>query len=114
MAPPIFLERIKDERVAIVGAGPAGLNAAYHLGRKGISGDHIRSPARGRRHAGRGHSGFPLAPEILEYDIHFICQHNVEIQTESGPGQGFHHRRPVSSRDTKPYSWPWGLTAIRR
>jgi len=26
---------MKDERVAIVGAGPAGLNAAYHLGRRG-------------------------------------------------------------------------------
>jgi len=35
MAPPIFLEGMKDEHVAIVGAGPAGLNAAYHLGRRG-------------------------------------------------------------------------------
>ncbi len=35
MAPPHFLEKPKKERVAVIGAGPAGLNAAYHLGRRG-------------------------------------------------------------------------------
>ena len=89
MAPPIFLERIKDERVAIVGAGPAGLNAAYHLGRRGYQVTIFEAlPVAGGMLA-VGIPAFRLPREIIDYDIRFICQHNVDIQTGKALGKDF-------------------------
>ena len=89
MAPPTFLERIKDDRVAIVGAGPAGLNTAYHLGRKGYQVIIFEAlPVAGGMLA-VGIPDFRLPPGILEYDINFIRQHNVEIRTNQALGKDF-------------------------
>ena len=89
MAPPAFLERIKDDRVAVVGAGPAGLNAAYHLGRKGYQVTIFEAlPVPGGMLA-VGIPDFRLPPGVLEYDINFICQHNVEIRTNQALGRDF-------------------------
>ena len=89
MAPPTFLERIKDDRVAVVGAGPAGLNAAYHLGRRGYQVTIFEAlPVAGGMLA-VGIPDFRLPREILEYDIKFICQHNVEIRTNQALGRDF-------------------------
>ena len=89
MAPPVFLERIKDERVAIVGAGPAGLNAGYHLGRKGYQVTLFETlPVPGGMLA-VGIPDFRLPPKILEYDIDFIRQHNVEIRCNQALGKDF-------------------------
>jgi NADH-quinone oxidoreductase subunit F len=89
MAPPVFLERIKDERVAIVGAGPAGLNAGYHLGRKGYQVTIFEAlPVPGGMLA-VGIPDFRLPPEILGYDIDFIRQHNVEIRCDQALGRDF-------------------------
>ncbi len=89
MAPPRFLEKIKDVRVAVVGAGPAGLNAAYQLGRSGyrvtifealpVAGGMLRV----------GIPDFRLPPGILEYDVKFILQHNVEIKFNQALGRDF-------------------------
>jgi NADH-quinone oxidoreductase subunit F len=89
MAPPIFLEGMKDERVAIVGAGPAGLNAAYHLGRRGYQVTIFEAlPVAGGMLA-VGIPAFRLPREIIDYDIRFICQHHVNIQTEKALGKDF-------------------------
>jgi NADH-quinone oxidoreductase subunit F len=89
MAPPTFLERIKDDRIAIVGAGPAGLNAAYHLGRRGYQVTIFEAlPVPGGMLA-VGIPDFRLPPGILDYDIKFICQHNVEIRTHQALGRDF-------------------------
>ncbi len=89
MAPPAFLERIKDDRVAVVGAGPAGLNAAYHLGRKGYQVTVFEAlPVPGGMLA-VGIPDFRLPPGVLEYDINFIRQHNVEIRTNQALGRDF-------------------------
>jgi NADH-quinone oxidoreductase subunit F len=89
MALPIFLEGMKDERVAIVGAGPAGLNAAYHLGRRGYQVTIFEAlPVAGGMLA-VGIPAFRLPREIIDYDIRFICQHHVNIQTEKALGKDF-------------------------
>ena len=89
MAPPVFLERIKDDRVAIVGAGPAGLNAGYHLGKKGYQVTIFEAlPVAGGMLA-VGIPDFRLPPAILEYDINFIRQHNVEIRMNQALGRDF-------------------------
>jgi NADH-quinone oxidoreductase subunit F len=89
MAPPVFLERIKDDRVAIVGAGPAGLNAAYHLGRKGYQVTIFEALSVPGGMLAVGIPDFRLPPGILEYDINFIRQHNVDIQTNQALGRNF-------------------------
>ena len=89
IAPPTFLERIKEDRVAIVGAGPAGLNAAHHLGRRGYQVTIFEAlPVPGGMLA-VGIPDFRLPPEILVSDIRFICQHNVEILTNKALGKDF-------------------------
>jgi NADH-quinone oxidoreductase subunit F len=89
MSPPIFLERIKDDRVAVVGSGPAGLNAAYQLGKRGYQVTIFESlPVAGGMLA-VGIPDFRLPPEILEWDINYIRQHNVNIQTNQALGKDF-------------------------
>ncbi len=89
LAPAVFLERMKEERVAIVGAGPAGLNAAYQLGRRGYPVTIFEAlPVAGGMLA-VGIPDFRLPPAILEYDINFIRQHNVEIRTNQALGKDF-------------------------
>ncbi len=89
MTPPTFLEKPKVERVAIVGAGPAGLNAAYHLGRRGYPVTIFESLPMAGGMLAVGIPDYRLPRENLENDIRFICQHNVEIKTGKSFGRDF-------------------------
>jgi len=89
MTPPTFLEKPKAERVAIVGAGPAGLNAAYHLGRRGYPVTIFESLPMAGGMLAVGIPDYRLPRKNLENDIRFICQHNVEIKTGSTFGKDF-------------------------
>jgi NADH-quinone oxidoreductase subunit F len=89
MVPPAFLEAPKKERVAVVGAGPAGLNCAYHLGRKGYRVTVFEAlPVAGGMLA-VGIPDYRLPRAILDNDISFIRQHNVEIRTGKAMGEDF-------------------------
>ncbi|HVN24978.1 MAG TPA: FAD-dependent oxidoreductase [Syntrophorhabdales bacterium] len=89
MPPPTFIEKAKKERVAVVGAGPAGLNCAYHLGRRGYQVNVFEAlPVVGGMLA-VGIPDFRLPPEIIEYDVRFIRQHNVDIQLNKALGRDF-------------------------
>ncbi len=89
MASPVFLEKPKAERIAVVGAGPAGLNAAYHLGRRGYPVTIFESlPVAGGMLA-VGIPDYRLPRKNLENDIRFICQHHVEIKTGKTLGKDF-------------------------
>ena len=89
LPPATFVEKMKEARVAIVGAGPAGLNAAYHLGRRGYRVTLFESlPVTGGMLA-VGIPDYRLPREVLETDIRFICQHNVEIRTGQTLGREF-------------------------
>src|SRR5512143_760532 len=81
VASTAFLEKMKEDRVAVVGAGPAGLNAAYQLGRRGYRVTVFEAlPVAGGMLA-VGIPDYRLPRKNLENDIRFICQHNVEIRT---------------------------------
>jgi len=77
----------RDERVAVVGSGPAGLSAAYHLARKGITSTIFEAlPEAG----GMLRVGIPdhrLPREVLDKEIEIITKLGVEIKlnTPLGP-----------------------------
>jgi heterodisulfide reductase subunit A-like polyferredoxin len=70
----------RSERVAIVGSGPAGLSAAYHLAKAGIRSTIFEAlPAAG----GMLRVGIPdhrLPPEVLEREIDVILGLGVELK----------------------------------
>lgn len=71
----------RDERVAVIGSGPAGLSAAYHLALLGYEatifegGDELGGLLR------TGIPAYRMPPEVLDSEIDYIVQHGVKVQT---------------------------------
>ena len=82
----IPMAETRDERVAIIGSGPAGLSAAYHLARRGIlSTIYEALPQAG----GMLRVGIPdhrLPPAILDQEIEIITNMGVELKTNTPLG----------------------------
>lgn len=76
----------RKEKVAIIGSGPAGLSAAYHLARRGIKSTIFESmPVPG----GMLRVGIPdhrLPPSVLDREIEVITNLGVEIKTNTPLG----------------------------
>ena len=76
----------REGRVAIIGSGPAGLSAAYHLARKGVLSTIFEAlPEPG----GMLRVGIPdhrLPREILDKEIELITNLGVEIRTDTPLG----------------------------
>jgi NADPH-dependent glutamate synthase beta subunit-like oxidoreductase len=77
----------REEKVAIIGSGPAGLSAAYHLARKGVlSTIYEALPEAG----GMLRVGIPahrLPREVLDQEIEVITNLGVELKTNTPLGQ---------------------------
>ncbi|MBL1217597.1 MAG: hypothetical protein D8M59_08885 [Planctomycetes bacterium] len=71
----------RDERIAIIGSGPAGLTAAYHLGRLGYQvtllegGDELGGLLR------TGIPSYRLPREVLDAEIERILLLGIEVKT---------------------------------
>ncbi|MFX1410885.1 MAG: FAD-dependent oxidoreductase, partial [Promethearchaeota archaeon] len=76
-----FLEDIKEEKVAIVGSGPAGLTVAYHLARRGYPVTIFEKEPFAGGMLRLGIPDYRLPPEIIESDIEHIKKYGVEIKT---------------------------------
>jgi len=76
----------KEEKVAIIGSGPAGLSAGYHLARKGIRSTIFEAlPKAG----GMLRVGIPehrLPRDVLDREIELIANLGVEIRTDTPLG----------------------------
>jgi heterodisulfide reductase subunit A-like polyferredoxin len=83
---PIPCLPLREEKVAIVGSGPAGLSAAYHLARKGVLSTIFEAlPEPG----GMLRVGIPehrLPKRILDQEIEVITKLGVDINTQSPLG----------------------------
>jgi len=77
----------RNERVAIVGSGPAGLNAAYHLARKGYRVTVLEALPFAGGMLAVGIPDYRLPRDILQQDIDFIASLGVEIKTSAPIGK---------------------------
>lgn len=72
----------RAERVAVVGSGPAGLSAAYHLAKLGYPVTIFES---GTELGGVMRTGIPtyrLPREVLDFEIEYILKNGVAAKTE--------------------------------
>ena len=85
--PQFRIEQRKDEKVAVVGAGPAGLAAAYYLGLKGYQVKIFEALPEGGGMAAVGIPDYRLPRNILRYEIDVIKKVGVEIQYNTRVGK---------------------------
>jgi NADPH-dependent glutamate synthase beta subunit-like oxidoreductase len=74
---------VSDQKVAVVGSGPAGLSAAYHLARRGYSVTVFESAAEAGGMLRYGIPAYRLPKEVVDRDIKNITALGVSIQTNS-------------------------------
>lgn len=84
---PVIMDRKRDETVAIVGSGPAGLACAYYLARKGYTVTIYESlPVAGGMLAA-GIPAYRLPREPLNWDIDQIRAMGVKIHLNTAIGK---------------------------
>jgi len=76
----------RDERVAIIGSGPAGLSAAYQLARKGILSTIFEALPKAGGMLRVGIPDHRLPPEVLDREIELITNMGVELKTNTPLG----------------------------
>lgn len=78
---PAPTQPTRNERVAVVGSGPAGLSCAYHLARLGY---RVTVYEQGKELGGVMRTGIPsyrLPRDVLDREISYIVRHGVETRT---------------------------------
>ena len=88
---PAIDKKPESEKVAIIGAGPAGLSAAYFLAKKGYHPTIFEEAPFAGGVLRSGIPDFRLPPEILEQEIDYIRKLGVDIQLNVAIGKD----RPV-------------------
>ena len=77
----------KDEKVAIVGAGPAGIAAAFYLGRRGYKVTIFEALPEGGGMAAVGIPDYRLPRDFLNYEIDVVKRYNVSIMYDTMVGK---------------------------
>lgn len=77
---PAKAETTHDERVAIVGSGPAGLAAAYYLRKLGYPATIFEADAEPGGMLRVGIPGYRLPPEVIDNEVQRLIQMGVEIR----------------------------------
>ncbi|MBW1678742.1 MAG: FAD-dependent oxidoreductase, partial [Deltaproteobacteria bacterium] len=85
------IENKREEKIAIVGAGPAGLSAAFYLALDGYQVTIFEAASKPGGMMIWGIPDYRLPREILNQDIEYIQRLGVEIKTNTpiGPGLTF-------------------------
>ena len=83
------LPETREEKVAIIGSGPAGLTAAHDLARKGYQVTVFEAFSTPGGMLAVGIPEFVLPRRMLKADLEFIESLGVEIKTGTSLGKGF-------------------------
>jgi len=78
-----------DYRVAVIGAGPGGLSAAYYLRKMGHAVTIFESAPKLGGTLRYGIPDYRLPPDALDWDINTILNTGIEVKTESTLGEDF-------------------------
>ncbi|SMB91280.1 NADPH-dependent glutamate synthase beta chain [Desulfonispora thiosulfatigenes DSM 11270] len=85
--PALNISEFKDEKIAIIGAGPAGLTCAFELLKKGYKSTVFEAlPVAGGMLA-VGIPDYRLPRETLDKEISFLTENGVEIKYNTKLGQ---------------------------
>jgi heterodisulfide reductase subunit A-like polyferredoxin len=79
----------RGEKVAIVGAGPAGLTCAYHLALRGYRPTIFEALPQAGGMLRVGIPDYRLPKEILDQEINHILRLGVELKTNTAMGRDF-------------------------
>jgi len=77
------IKRSKEEKVAIIGSGPAGLACAYDLVRQGYPVTVFETASQGGGLLRYGIPEYRLPEEVLDNEISYIEELGVEVKTNS-------------------------------
>ncbi|MDY7018805.1 MAG: FAD-dependent oxidoreductase [Chloroflexota bacterium] len=77
------IEKTKDEKVAIIGSGPAGLSCAYDLVREGYAVTVFEALPQAGGLLRYGIPEYRLPTEIVDNDISYVQELGVEIKTST-------------------------------
>jgi heterodisulfide reductase subunit A-like polyferredoxin len=77
------VEPTKDEKIAIIGSGPAGLTAAYYLAKKGYPVKIFEKLSIPGGMLATGIPAYRLPRKVLQKDIDYIKGTGVEIETNA-------------------------------
>jgi heterodisulfide reductase subunit A len=81
---PAPLVKIREERVAVIGAGPAGLSAAYFLARMGYRVTVLESLPYAGGMLRAGIPDYRLPPEVLDREIDYIRRIGAGVDIRLG------------------------------
>ena len=79
----------REEKIAIIGSGPAGLACAYHLARKGYRPTIFEALDKPGGMLRVGIPDYRLPKEVLDREIDFILSLGVDLKTNSALGRDF-------------------------
>ena len=85
----LFFEEEKQEKAAIIGAGPAGLAAAFHLARKGYKSTIFEAAPVAGGMLRLGIPDYRMPPDVLNKEIDYILSLGVEIKYNQALGRDF-------------------------
>ena len=80
-------QKVAEEKIAVIGSGPAGLTVAYELSRKGYGVTVFESLPEAGGMLRKCIPSFRVPKQYLEKEIQFIKDLGVEIKTGVGIGQ---------------------------
>lgn len=88
--PRFFPAETKEAKVAVIGAGPAGLACAYYLGLKGFKTTIFEASSKPGGMAKMGIPDYRLPPDILSYEVSLVEKLGADIQYGVNVGQDIH------------------------